>query len=105
MKQIPGWMMRHKVFVEPYIGTNAAGEVFGTKSGVKCHFIEKVKMVRNAQGEEVSSSSSYITVPAHSPPENSRVLVLDGTYRKVVAVERPTWPGMSVPANTTVYLD
>jgi hypothetical protein len=105
MKQIPGFMMRHKAFIEPYIGANSTGEVFGTTTPVTCHFVEKVKMVRNAQGEEVTSSSSYITAPTHNPPENSRVLTPYGLTRRVVAVERNTWPDMPIPANTIVYLD
>jgi len=105
MKQIPGFLMRHKVYVEPFIGTNAVGEVYGTRAEVRCHFAEKIKMVRNAQGEEVSSSSSYIAAPSHRPPENSRVLTPNGDTRKVVALDHNTWPGMDVPANTTVYLD
>jgi hypothetical protein len=105
MKQIPGFMMRHKIFVEPFIGTNAAGEVYGLKAEIKCHFIEKRQMVRNAQGEEVTSNSSYITTPDHRPKENSRVLTPTGGTAKVVAVEYNSWPGMDVPANTAVYLD
>jgi hypothetical protein len=98
-------MMRHRVRVRPYLGTNATGEVLGVSAEVRCHFVEKVKMVRNAQGEEVSSSSSYITTPDHSPPLNSEVTVPDGTKRRVVSLDRPTWPGMPVPANVQVYLD
>jgi hypothetical protein len=105
MKQIPRFMMRHRVVVEPFLGTNATGEVYGVKASVNCMFTEKVKMVRNAQGEEVSSSSSYITTPDHAPPENSRVLTPFGDVRKVVARDRATWPGMSVPANSQIYLD
>jgi hypothetical protein len=104
MKQLPGFMMRHTVYLEPFIGTNAAGEVFGVKTPVKCHYAEKIQMVRNAQGEEVSSSSSYITTPDHRPAENSRVLTPTGVKAKVVAVENNTWPGMDVPANSKVYL-
>lgn len=105
MKQIPAFLMRHRVQVEPYLGTNAAGEVFGTAQPIRCMFTEKIKMVRNAQGESVSSSSSYITTPDHVPPENSRVLTPDGTKRRVVARDRHTWPGMQIPANTEVFLD
>lgn len=105
MKQIPGFMMRHTVTVEQYLGTNAVGEVFGLKQAVKCMFTEKIKMVRNASGEEVSSSSSYITTPDHRPAENSRVTTPNGDARKVVGIESYTWPGMSVPANSQVYLD
>lgn len=106
MKQIPGFMMRHRVRVRPFLGTNATGEVFGPGREVRCHFTEKIKMVRNAQGEEVGSSSSYITTPDHRPPQNSEVTLPDGvTKRRVVAFERYTWPGMSVPANSQVFLD
>jgi len=105
VKQIPGFMMRHVVEVEPFLGTNAQGEVYGTKTEVKCHYAEKIQMVRNAQGEEVGSSSSYITLPTHRPPENSRVTTPTGVVAKVIAVENNTWPGMDVPANSKVYLD
>lgn len=105
MKQVPGFMLRHEVSVEPYLGTNAVGEVFGTKVAVKCHFVEATKMVRNASGEEVGSSAHYIAPPTHKPRENSRVTVPAGDTRKVVAVNNDTWPGMNVPANSTVYVD
>lgn len=104
MKQIPGFMMRHTIFIEPFLGTNAAGEVYGTKAQIRCHYAEKIQQVRNAQGEEVTSSSSYITTPDHIPKENSRVLTPTGVTAKVVAVENNTWPGMDVPANSKVYL-
>lgn len=106
MKQIPGFMMRHVVTVEPYVGTNAVGEVYGVGVDIKCMFVEKRKMVRNAQGEEVSSSCSYITLPEHRPPLNSRVTVKHtGDVRHVVSLDVNTWPGMSVPANSQAYLD
>lgn len=104
MKQIPGFMMRHKVYIEPFLGTNAAGEVYGIRAEIRCHYAEKIQQVRNAQGEEVTSSSSYITTPDHLPKENSRVLTPTGVKAKVVAVENNTWPGMDVPANSKVYL-
>lgn len=105
MKQLPGFIMRHHCKVTPFLGTNAVGEVYGQEVEIRCHFIEQIKMVRNSNGEEVASSSSYTTVPAHLPPENSRVKTPLGATRKVVAIESNTWPGMNVPANTRVYLD
>lgn len=106
MKQIPGFVMRHRCVVESFLGTNAVGEVYGLPAEIRCHFIEQIKMVRNSNGEEVASSSSYTTLPTHLPPENSRVTTpLGGKKRKVVAIESNTWPGMNVPANTRVYLD
>jgi hypothetical protein len=98
-------MMRHNVQVENYLGTNAVGEVYGRPYEVPCMLVEQSKMVRNAQGEDVSSSSRYIAAPGHNPPENSRVTLDDGVARKVISVTRATWPKMSVPANTEVSLD
>jgi hypothetical protein len=105
MRSVPRTLLRHRVKVRPYLGTNAAGEVFGIPVEVRCHFEHKVKMVRNAQGEEVSSSSHYIAEPDHRPPPNSEVTTPDGDKRRVVSWDRPEWPGMPVPANTHVYLD
>lgn len=105
MKQIPGFMMRHRVKVEEFIGTNSVGEVYGPKVEIRCHYADKVKMVRNSSGEDVSSSSFYITTPDHRPAENSRVTTPYGDVRKVIGLDSATWPGMSVPANVQVYLD
>lgn len=98
-------MMRHTVVVRPFLGTNATGDVLGPEQRVKCMFTEKIKMVRNANGEDVGSSSSYITTPDHRPAENSEVLTPSGDRRRVVAFERYTWPGMNIPANSQVFLD
>ena len=106
MKQMPAFMQRHTCQVEPFLGTNAVGEVYGASTTVRCHFVEQVKMVRNSNGEEVASSSSYTAAPTHRPSENSRVTTpMGGKKRKVVAITLNDWPGMSVPANTQVYLD
>lgn len=105
MKQVPGFIMRHKVQVEPMVGVNSTGKVYGLSTDVKCHYIEKIQMVRNPQGEEVSSSSFYITTPDHRPTQDSRVTTPNGDVRKVVALDWYTWPGMNIPANSQVYLD
>lgn len=104
MKQIPGFMMRHEVTVRPLLGVNATGEVYGDPVTVKCMFGEKNQMVRSPNGEEVTSKSFYITTPDHEPALDSKVTT-PGRVAKVVAWDRPTWPGMQVPANTKVYLD
>lgn len=104
MRQIPSFMLRHRVTVEPLLGSNADGEAFGQPVEVRCMFNTSAKTVVNAQGEEVTRSASYITTPDHDPPQDSRVTTPDGNTLRVVAVDRHTWPGMPVPANTEVHL-
>lgn len=97
--------MRHEVTYQPLLGTNATGEVYGDSVIVKCMYGEKNQMVRNPNGEEVGSSSFYITTPDHEPALDSKVTAAyNGRVAKVVGWDRPTWPGMQVPANTKVYL-
>lgn len=104
MREMPGFLKKHIVWVEPFLGTNSVGEVYGMKVPVRCMFADKIKMVRNANGEEVSSTSFYICTPKHRPPEGSRVTTPNGDVRSVVGLDSSTWPGMPIPANSQVYL-
>lgn len=99
-------MTKHTVVYRELLGVNATGEVFSGPVEIKCMFGEKNQMVRNPNGEEVGSSSYYLTTPNHAPVLDSQVTVTHtGAVAKVVGWDRPTWPGMQVPSNTKVYLD
>lgn len=105
MSVVPGFLLRHRVQIEEYIGSNARGDVFGDPVGVRCLLVESTRLVRNKQGEEVTSSTSYIAKPDHDPPEGSKVTTPTGDRRTVVSVKRVTAPGLPTPDNTEVFLD
>ncbi len=104
MSSVPNWLLRHKVQVEEYQGTGAYGDVYGAAVEVRCLVINKPKMVRNGQGEEVMSSSSYIAKPTHLPAMGSRVTMPTGERRTIIAINNVTAPGLPTPDNTEVSL-
>jgi len=106
MSTVPSWLLRHTVQVEEYLGSGAYGDQYGAPETVRCLVVDNPKMVRNGQGEEVMSSSSYIAKPTHRPAENSRVTMpLTGQRRTIVAVKIVTAPGLPTPDNTEVFLN
>lgn len=105
MSSVPTWLLRHTVLVEEYLGSGAYGDVYGPTTSVKCLVVDQIKMVRNGQGEEVQSSSSYITLPGHTPAEGSRVTTNLGFRRTVVALTQVTAPGLPTPDNSQVFLN
>lgn len=105
MSSVPLWLLRHTVQVEEYQGSGAYGDVYGAAVSVQCLIVDQIKMVRNGQGEEVQSSSSYIAKPGHTPAEGSRVTTNLGHRRTVVALTQVTAPGLPTPDNSQVYLN
>lgn len=104
VRQVPGFLLRHTVTVEPYLGSSSKGDRYGPAGPVACLLDERTQMVTSPGGEEVSSGSSYITRPAHRPPPKSRVTLPDGRVTKVITVGRVDGAGLPVPSNTQVFL-
>jgi hypothetical protein len=53
MQRIPPYMMRSRFSVEPYQGSNAFGEAYGTPKTVRAYVEPKRVLVRLAEGAEV----------------------------------------------------
>lgn len=59
MADVPGFLLPHRVDVEPYEGTAAYGDLYGAKvPGVRCKIEDKRRQVRAANGEEVISETT-----------------------------------------------
>lgn len=104
MKQVPGFLLRHRVTVEAYQGASSRGDVYASAVVVRCLWDDSAQQVTTAGGEQVTSTSSYIALPAHKPPLNSRVTLPDGRITRVVKVGRVDGAGLPVPSNTQVFL-
>lgn len=72
---IPGWLLRHQVTVEPYLGQAATGPSYGAPVLVPCFIEEKRRKVRNQLGEEVVSAATVYCRPDVDAPPKSRVNV------------------------------
>lgn len=104
VKQVPKFLLRHKVTVEAYLGSSSLGDVYASAAVVRCLWDDSVQQVTTAGGEQVTSTSSYIARPDHKPPLNSRVMLPDGRITKVIKVGRVDGAGLPVPSNTQVFL-
>jgi hypothetical protein len=106
VRQVPGFLLRHTVTVEAYLGSGSKGDVYGAPQQVRCLFDETTKQVTNPGGQKVASGSNYITRPDHRPPLNSRVTLPDGRrVTTVITVARVDGAGLPVPSNTQVFLE
>jgi hypothetical protein len=105
VRQVPGFLLRHTVTVEPYLGSTSKNDSYGTAEAVRCLFDETTKQVTTPGGQTVTSGSNYITRPDHRPPLNSRVTLPDGRVTKVITVSRVDGGGLPVPSNTQVFLE
>lgn len=104
VKQIPGFLLQHTVTVEAYLGSSSKGDLYAEPEAVRCLIDEKTRQVITPGGQEVTSGSSYITVPDHRPPPNSRVTLPDGRDTKVITIARADGGNLPVPSNTQVFL-
>ncbi|MEV5673510.1 MULTISPECIES: hypothetical protein [Streptomyces] len=103
MSAVPGWLLRHRITVEPYLGDTAYGPRYGPPlEGVPALVAMKVRTVRDREGREVTSTAQVIARPDLECPAESRITLPDGTTTRAITVARHTAPGLPVPASTEV---
>lgn len=104
VRQVPAKVLQHRVTVEAYLGSSSTGDLYAAAETVSCLIDEKTQQVTSPGGQIVASGSSYITVPAHRPPPNSRVTLPDGRVTTVITIARADGGTLPVPSNTQVFL-
>jgi hypothetical protein len=101
----PGFLWRHTVAVEQYLGATANGPKYAAAVTLRCLLEQKTRTVRDQGGEEVVSTSTFrapLTTTA-CPPE-SRVTLPDGDKTVVIASLRHDGGGLPVPDHLEVQL-
>lgn len=97
--RVPGWLLRHLVTIEPYLGDSAYGPHYGEPvECVRALVAEAVRMVRDTEGREVASTAQVITAPHVLCPVGSRLTLPDGRTTVALNVAHHTAPGLPVPA-------
>ena len=82
---IPAHLLVHTASVEPYEGSGAYGDVYGTAYNLPCYFEAERKIVRNSDGDEaVAEATVYADLGAEVNP-GSRVAV-NGYSSTVITV-------------------
>lgn len=105
MSSIPGWLLRHQVTVEPYIGDGAYGPVYGPSTTVRAMVDEQTREVRAPDGEQVTSSSTVYCRPEVDAPPQSRVTLPSGRTTRVIAAHPRDGGGLPTPDHIEIQLE
>lgn len=100
---VPRWLLRHRITIEPYTGDSAYGETYGPPvTDVRALVSETVRTVRNKAGREVTSTAQFIAEPGLDCPAGSLVTLPSGRITTVLHLAPHTAPGLPVPQNEEV---
>jgi hypothetical protein len=104
VSSIPGFLLRHRVTVEPFLGNSSTGPRYGPPAEVQCFVEEKTRMVRSPAGEEVTSSSTVYARLSTVCPAKSRVTLPSGRTTTVIEAVRQDGGGLPTPDHLEVRL-
>jgi len=100
---LPGFLKRHTVSVQPYLGTGAYGPQYGPAVNVKCFRDDTRRLVRAANGDEVVSETTfYCDLGVNVTPES--VVNIGTRSTTVIAVKTRDGGGLPVPVHLEVIL-
>lgn len=101
--RIPGFLLRHTIVVEPYLGQTGSGASYGLPVDVRCFVDDKRSKVRNEVGEEVTSESTVFCRLDTDAPPKSRVAV-NGRTAYVITANRRDGGGLPTPDHLELKL-
>lgn len=95
-------LLKDSVSVETYSGDGAYGPVYAAAVNVACHVDSKTRLVRNANGDEVTASATLTVHPANASaftPETR--LTIDGRASTVISANPKTVRGTTSHVEVT----
>ncbi|MFM9368070.1 hypothetical protein [Streptomyces sp. Da 82-17] len=99
VSEVPGWLLRHRISVEPYLGDSAYGPRYGDRVECVPALVSPMrKQLADKEGREVLATAQVIAGPGLECPPGSRVTLPDGRTATAVSTARHTAPGLPVPA-------
>lgn len=101
---IPGWLLAHTVTIEVYRGDSAYGPQYDTPVTARALVEEKIRTVRNARGEEVTSSTTVFLRPDQECPPESLLTTHTGRTASVITSAPHDAPGLPTPDHREVTL-
>nr|WTB07397.1 hypothetical protein OG546_26170 [Streptomyces antimycoticus] len=100
---VPRWLLRHRIKVEPYLGDSAYGPRYGPPvEDVPALVALALRTVRDREGRAVTSTATVYAGPDLDCPPESRITLPDGRITKAIAVAQHTAPGLPVPESVEV---
>lgn len=102
--RVPGFLLRHTVTVERFLGDGPTGPTFGPEDAVRCFVEDGVRLVRDREGREVVSTARVYTTPdVAEVPAESRVAVA-GRTTHVIAAHLRDGGGLPAPSHRELVL-
>jgi hypothetical protein len=98
------FLLRHDVTVEAYLGDSAYGPRYAAPVVVRGLLEQSIRTVRNKDGEEVTSSSTFRAPLDAQIAAEARVTLPDGRTTSVIAAMRHNGAGLPVPDHLEVTL-
>ncbi|MBC9714075.1 hypothetical protein H9Y04_16040 [Streptomyces sp. TRM66268-LWL] len=100
---VPQWLLTHRITIEPYLGDSAYGPQYGPPvEDVPALVAKAIRLVRDREGREVTSTAQIIAAPGLDCPAESRITLPDGRTTRAISVAHHTAPGLPVPESTEV---
>ncbi|MEU5974395.1 hypothetical protein [Streptomyces sp. NPDC047315] len=90
--------------MSPYIGDSAYGPQYGPAITVRCFLDDQTRTVRAADGQEVTSTSTFYAQIDTVCPAESRVTLPSGRQTTVIAALRRDGGKLPVPSHLEVQL-
>ncbi|MFK0124884.1 hypothetical protein ACIQSP_16405 [Streptomyces nigra] len=104
MSRIPGWLLRHRITVEEYLGEGSKGPRYGPPQELRCFVDEQTRAVRSPGGEDVTSSSTAYAAPGTRVRPLSRVTLPSGRKTTVIAALDRDGGGLPTPDHVEIQL-
>ncbi|MET7333275.1 hypothetical protein [Nonomuraea sp. NPDC005650] len=104
MGSVPAWLLRHTVLVEPFEGSGPIGAEYGEQTPVRCLVEEKRRLVRDAEGAEVVSETTFYAPLGTVCPPESRVTLPSGRVTYAIVSAPHDGGGLPTPDHLEVAL-
>jgi hypothetical protein len=103
MALIPRFLLQHRAVIEPWLGETAKGPLYGEPVTVRGFAVDKRRLVRGADQDQVISETQFFCRPNVVAPTHSRVTV-NGRQATVITVDTASGGFFPTPDHLTLYL-
>ncbi len=101
MGQIPLFLLRHTVTVEPYLGTWGS---YGPGVPLRCHVDRKIRTATSSAGVTRTATITILARRGATVPEGSRITLADGTRGYAEAVADHDGGGLPTPDHLEIAM-
>lgn len=103
---LPAIVHQHTATVTPYLGISGTGEdLYGAPIVISGFCEDKVRQVRDHEGAEVVSSSTFYTDPGPSVPPRSEITLPSGRVSRVIIAADFDGGDLPVPSHLEISVE